>query len=134
MSTIFTKIINGEIPSTKLYEDDICIVILDISPCHKGHALVIPKKESETLDETNDDILQHLIVIAKKVAKKQLEELKCEGYNIIINNKLASGQEVPHLHIHVVPRYNNDGYKWNFGHEKYEDNEMTEYGNKLSLN
>ncbi len=133
MSSLFTKIINGEIPATKLYEDDKCIVILDIAPCHKGHALVIPKKEQETLIDADDDILQHLILIAKKVAQKQVEILKCDGYNIIINNKPASGQVVPHLHIHIVPRYNNDGYKVDLGHEDYKDSEMEEFGNKLSF-
>jgi len=133
MATIFTKIINGSIPSTKLYEDDKCIVILDIAPCHKGHALVIPKKECETIIDCDDNILQHLIVIAKKIAKKQVKELKCDGYNIIINNKLASGQEVPHLHIHIVPRYNNDEYKMDFGHEEYQDNEIKDFGKRLNI-
>jgi histidine triad (HIT) family protein len=133
MTSIFTKIINNEIPSTKLYEDEKCIVILDISPSNKGHALVIPKKEQETLVDTDDNILQHLILIAKKVAKKQIEVLGCQGYNILINNKPASGQEVPHLHIHVIPRYENDGHKFNFNHKSYQDNEMKEFGDRLKL-
>lgn len=133
MTSIFTKIINNEIPSTKLFEDDKCVVILDISPSNKGHALVIPKQEKETLIDTDDAILQHLILVAKEVAKKQVEVLGCQGYNILINNKPASGQEVPHLHIHVIPRYENDGHKFHFEHKSYEKDEMNEYGNKLKL-
>lgn len=133
MTSLFTKIINGEIPASKLYEDDKCIVILDIAPCHKGHALVIPKKEQETLIDTDDEILQHLIIVAKKVAKKQIEVLKCDGYNIIINNKPSSGQVIPHLHIHVMPRYENDGYKLGFGHEEYCVGEIAEYRDKLKI-
>jgi len=135
MVSIFTKIIEGEIPSTKLYEDNKCIVILDINPMNKGHALVIPKEEHETTMECPDDILKHLMAIANKVAKKQIEELGSEGYNILINNKPASGQEIPHVHVHVVPRYSSDGYSYanGFGNVKYEEGEIQKYGEKLRI-
>ena len=133
MVSIFTKIINGEIPSTKLHEDEQCIAILDLYPNHKGHALVIPKVEVETMLECPEDVLQHLIVIAQRVGKKQIDALQCDGFNIIINNKPAAGQEVLHLHIHVIPRYENDGYVIGFGKKQYVEGEMQEYGKKLSL-
>ncbi len=134
MASIFTKIIDGEIPSTKIYEDDICIVILDIFPNHKGHSLVIPKEEYETIMDCPDDILKHLISITKKVSEKQTEELKCDGINISINNKPAAGQEVPHLHIHAIPRYKDDGYKFGFGKEEYGEGELEEFGKRLKIN
>ncbi|MFT4343745.1 MAG: HIT family protein [Candidatus Woesearchaeota archaeon] len=133
MTSIFSKIIAGEIPSTKLHEDDTCIVILDLYPNHKGHALVIPKKECETMLECPEEILSHLIVIAKRVAQKQIEVLKCDGFNLTVNNKPAAGQEVPHLHLHVIPRYQNDGYKHAFGKEQYAEGEMQKYGEMLHL-
>ncbi|MFT4304169.1 MAG: HIT family protein [Candidatus Woesearchaeota archaeon] len=135
MSTIFKKIIDGEIPSVKLYEDDKCISILDINPNNKGHALVIPKIESETITDCPDDILQHIILIAKKIAAKQIKELNCHGYNILVNNKPASGQIIPHLHIHIIPRYDKDG-NWfanGFKHHPYAEGEIEEYGQKLKL-
>jgi histidine triad (HIT) family protein len=133
MTTIFTKIINGDIPSAKIYEDDKCIVILDIFPNHKGHSLVIPKKEYETVIECPEDLFSHLMVVAKKVAKKQIDTLSCHGINIIINNKSAAGQEIPHLHIHVIPRYEHDKYKIGFGKEKYQEDELKEYCEKLRI-
>lgn len=134
MASIFTKIMNGEIPSTKIYEDDKCFSILDINPNNKGHALVISKEEHESILDCPDDILKHLIVIAKKVAKKQIEELKCDGINIAINNKPAAGQEVPQIHIHVIPRYSDDGKKPSLGHVEYKDGEINKFGNKLRIN
>jgi len=133
MASIFTKIINGEIGATKIYEDDKCISILDINPNNKGHALVIPRFECETVLDCPEDILGHLINVAKKVAEKQMDALNCDGVNISINNKKAAGQEVSHLHIHVIPRYFKDRYKLGFGHVDYAPGEIDDYGKKLKL-
>lgn len=133
MASIFTKIIKGEIPSTKIYEDNKCIAILDINPNNKGHTLIIPKEEYETVLDCPTDLLQHLITVAKKVANKINQELECDGINISINNKPAAGQEIPHLHVHVIPRYKTDGYKFSFGHVKYSEGEMQDYGKKLKI-
>lgn len=131
--TLFTKIGAGTIPSTKLYQDDKCFVILDINPALKGHALVISAKPYSNIMECPEDILKHMICIAKKIEAKQREVLKCDGSNILINNDPASGQEVPHIHIHVIPRYSNDGRKFVLEHEKYAEGEMAEFGKKLSI-
>jgi histidine triad (HIT) family protein len=132
---IFTKIINGEIPSVKLYEDEKCIAILDINPNNKGHTLVIPKKEYETIIECPEGLLGHCMGIAQKIAKKQIESLGCHGFNILINNKPASGQVIAHLHIHVIPRYDRDGnwFAQGFKHDSYAEGELEEYGKKLKL-
>lgn len=131
--TVFTKICAGVIPSTKLYEDDVCFVILDINPVIKGHSLVISKIPYKNVGECPEDVLSHLICVAKKVEAKQRKTLKCDGSNVIINNDPASGQEVPHIHIHVIPRFEGDGRVFGFAHEKYEGNEMSEFGSKLAL-
>lgn len=133
MDTIFTKIRDGEIPSVKLYKDETCFVILDINPVRKGHALVIANEVYQNIAEVPEDVLKHMICIAKKVEAKLTKELHCDGSNILINNNPASGQEVPHIHIHVIPRYDNDGQKFGFEHEQYKDGEMTELGKLLSL-
>lgn len=131
--TIFTKIGRGEIPSVKLYEDAICFVILDISPIVKGHALVIAREPYPNMAGTPDNVLEHMILVASKVDKKLREELHCDGTNVLINNDRASGQEVPHLHIHVIPRYADDGRKFGFEHDSYGEGEMAQLGRRLSL-
>ena len=133
MATVFEMIINGEIPSVKLYEDDQCIVILDINPVAKGHALVISRKPYPTFTDVPAETLHHMMDVARKVDQKQREVLKAEGTNIMINNSPASGQEVPHLHIHVVPRFTGDGKTPAFPKGKYEDGEISEYGELLAL-
>ena len=107
--TVFEMIINGDIPSTKIYEDDVCIAILDIAPRAKGHTLVISKQVYPTIADAPTETLAHMMDIVKKVDVKMREALSADGTNVIINNSPASGQEVPHLHIHVIPRKAGDG-------------------------
>lgn len=133
MSTIFEMIIDGTIPSTKLHEDEICLVILDINPANKGHALVINKKPYPTFTECPSDELSHMMDIAKQIDKLQREKLNCDGTNLIINNSKAANQEIPHLHIHVIPRFNNDGKSFSVKHEKYEDGEINKIGDLLKF-
>lgn len=133
METLFTKIRDGIIPSTKLYQDDKCFVILDINPVHKGHALVISAQPYKNTKECPEDVLSHMICVAKKVEMKMRSELNCDGSNILINNDPASGQEVPHLHIHVIPRYESDKNIFCLSHEVYGENEMSEFGTKLKI-
>lgn len=134
METIFTKIANGQIPSTKLYEDDQCFVIMDINPVKKGHSLVIARQPYPNVDSCPDEVLTHMLLVAKKVEARQRAVLGNQGSNIIINNDPASGQEVPHIHIHVIPRFDNDGRKHFQEHDRYEDGEMQALGEKLRLN
>lgn len=131
--TLFTKICAGIIPSTKLYEDDVCFVIMDINPVVKGHSLVISKVPYSNVKECPENVLSHMINVAKKLDSKLRESLGCDGSNILINNDPASGQEVPHLHIHVIPRYNNDGKKFGLSHDSYKEGEMAEFGKKLAF-
>lgn len=133
METLFTKICKGEIPSVKLYEDDVCFVILDINPVLKGHSLVISKKPYPSMADCPDDVLGHLMKVAKIIDAKQREALGSQGSNIIINNDPASGQEVPHIHVHVIPRFDGDGRKYFALHDKYDDGEMAQYGERLRI-
>ncbi len=109
---IFCKILNNEIPSSKIYEDDFCIAILDISQATKGHTLIISKKHFSNIYEIEEEVLSHIHVIAKKIAlmlKKTYSDIK--GFNIIQNNEPKAGQTVMHYHVHVIPRYENDDLK-----------------------
>lgn len=131
--TVFEMIIKGDIPSTKIYEDDSVIAILDIAPRAKGHTLVISKNVYPTIEEVPLDVLSHMMEIVKKVDEKMRLALMADGTNVIINNSPASGQEVPHLHIHVIPRFKDDGISFFPPALKYEENEAQEYGEKLKI-
>lgn len=132
MDCIFCKIIAKEIPATVVYEDNDVLVFMDIGPIIKGHALVVPKKHYDPVTETPDDVLTKLHLVAKRIARSQMNGLGADGVNIIQNNGRASGQLVPHIHVHVIPRFNDDGHHWNWNAKKYGDfDEMVELANKM---
>lgn len=105
---IFCAIAAGEIPSFKVYEDDLVLAYLDINPFSKGHTLVIPKAHSSGLLDTSDETLAALVARVKKVAAHLKAVLPCDGFNILQNNGEAAGQTVMHIHFHIVPRYGNE--------------------------
>ena len=106
---IFCKIANGEIPSTTLYEDEDFRVILDLGPATRGHALLLPKNHFANLFELDDETAQKAILVAKKMAGKMKAALGADGFNLVQNNGEAAGQTVFHFHMHLIPRYKNDG-------------------------
>ena len=106
---IFCKIAAGEIPSNTIYEDDSFRVILDLGPATKGHALVLPKNHYSDLFEIPEDVLAEAAKVAKKVAGTMKEKLSCDGLNLVQNNGEAAGQTVMHFHLHIIPRYKDDG-------------------------
>jgi histidine triad (HIT) family protein len=108
---IFCKIANGSIPSKTLYEDDDFRVILDLGPATKGHALILPKNHAADIYELSDEAAAKVFVLAKKMALRMTEKLKCDGFNIVQNNGEAAGQTVRHFHLHLIPRYKDDGQK-----------------------
>ena len=98
MSSLFTKIIKGEIPCYKIAEDDSFLAFLDINPLVRGHALVIPKVEIDYLFDIDDDLLQNMIIFAKNVASKIKNARPCDRVGVSV-----IGLEVPHAHIHLIP-------------------------------
>ena len=106
---IFCKIAAGEIPSATLYEDDDFRVILDLGPASKGHALILPKNHYRNLYDIDDEVASKAILLAKKMITKLTDVLNCDGYNIVQNNEEAAGQTVFHFHMHIIPRYKDDG-------------------------
>ena len=111
---IFCKIANGEIPSRTLYEDDRFRVILDISPAAKGHALILAKEHFANLYELPEDWCADAMQLAKKMAVKMTKKLNCDGFNVLQNNGVTAGQTVFHFHMHLIPRYENDGQSINW--------------------
>ena len=111
---IFCKLANGIFPTNTIYEDEDFKVILDNSPAAKGHSLIIPKQHFENIYSTDDAYLAKLLPVAKKVANALKKTFNCDGVNIVQNNEPAAGQTVFHLHVHVIPRYNDDkvGITW----------------------
>lgn len=105
---IFCAIAEGEIPSFKVYEDDEVLAYLDINPFSKGHTLVIPKRHTQGLLDTDDATLATIIARVKKIAAHLKEKLGCDGFNILQNNGEAAGQTVRHVHFHIIPRWQGD--------------------------
>lgn len=101
---VFCAIAAGEIPSFKVYEDDLVLAYLDINPFTEGHTLVIPKVHSEGLLDTPVAELGEIMARVQKVAAHIKKSLPCDGFNILQNNGEAAGQTVKHLHFHIVPR------------------------------
>ena len=106
---IFCKIANGEIPSKTVEENDMFRVVLDVGPATRGHALILPKEHYANLYELPEDVAAEALKLAKKVALKMKDRLQCDGVNLVQNNEEAAGQTVFHFHMHVIPRYKEDG-------------------------
>lgn len=106
---IFCKIAKGEIPSATIYEDEDFRVFLDLGPAARGHALLVPKSHAADICELSDELLAKTMVLAKKIILAMTPLLGCDGYNIVQNNKEAAGQTVAHFHMHLIPRYKEDG-------------------------
>ena len=106
MDCLFCKIINGDIPSKTIYEDELVKVFLDINPSTNGDMLVVPKNHYENIYDINDDLVLHIHKVVKDLYDMLKEKLSCEGLTIVQNN--GHGQEIKHYHVHVTPRYSND--------------------------
>lgn len=106
---IFCKLANGIIPTNSIYEDDDFMVILDAAPATKGHALILPKEHADNLYELPDETAEKVLVLAKKLAKNMTQKLGCDGLNLVQNNGTVAGQTVFHFHLHMIPRYKDDG-------------------------
>ncbi|MBD5547658.1 MAG: HIT family protein [Lachnospiraceae bacterium] len=106
---VFCKIIAGEIPSHTLHEDEQFKVILDVGPATKGHALILPKHHYANLYELPENMAADAMRLAKKMMTTMTDKLKCDGFNLVQNNGEVAGQTVFHFHMHLIPRYKNDG-------------------------
>ncbi len=131
MDCIFCKIVKGEIPCYKIYEDSDCLAFLDIGREGYGHTLVIPKKHSANLVETDMENLQKTMQVAKKIGEHYIKNCGFEGFNLIINNGESAGQSIFHLHIHIIPRKRGD--KLNMWDMPVDETELSEVQQKLQI-
>lgn len=119
---IFCKIANGEIPSNAIYEDDNFKAILDISPASRGHVILLPKTHAANLYELPEEYCGKIMGVAKKCAAAMTKTLHCAGLNVLQNNGEIAGQTVFHLHVHLIPRYENDRIKIKLVTEEHPEN------------
>ena len=122
LDDIFLKIIAGEIPAHKVYEDEYTYAFLDATPNNPGHTLVIPKERYKDIYEIPEEVLSHVMNTVKKVAIAVKKATNADGINIGMNNEPAAGQLVFHAHIHVIPRFKDDGLK-HWGKKEYKEGE-----------
>lgn len=112
---LFCSIVAGEIPSNKVYEDDVCLAFLDIQPINRGHTLVVPKEHFSGLGDLAPDTAGHMMNVAQKVAAGlRASGVECEAVNLQLADGEAAGQEVFHTHLHVIPRRAGDGFGYRF--------------------
>lgn len=129
---IFCKIIEGEIPSTTVYEDDEFKAILDAFPANKGHVLVLPKKHFENVFSIDEELSARAFKLAGRIAKAMNTLDFAEGINILQNNNSVAGQTVYHFHIHIIPRHKADAVSVSWKPGSYGDGEAEEYSVKIA--
>lgn len=129
---IFCKIINRQIPSDTIYEDEDFKVIMDISPAAKGHAILLTKKHYDNLLELEDDVASKALPVVRKVALAMKEELCFDGLNILQNNGEVSGQTVFHFHIHLIPRMREDQVEITWLHGRYADGDASKIAKAIA--
>ena len=103
MDCLFCKIVNGEIPCYKIYEDEVVIAFLDINPKTNGHTLIVPKKHTLDLESIDIDTATHIIKVAKEISQTLVKKLNADGIALLQNNGIL--QEVKHFHLHLIPSY-----------------------------
>jgi histidine triad (HIT) family protein len=128
---VFCEIVKGNLPSKAVFENEEVFAFLDIKPTNPGHVLIVPKKHSVNIEETDSNTLADLMSAAKIIGRRLKENLNVPGYNLIINNDPVAGQVIPHLHLHLIPRYPDDGFEVWPGQE-LSDEEMKKIADSLN--
>ncbi|MHC4068478.1 MAG: HIT family protein [Planctomycetota bacterium] len=131
---VFCKIVAGEIPATKIYEDEVILAFLDIGPISDGHVLVISKQHVEKLHECPAELLGQVGSYLGKIAKAVASAMNSEGYNVLCNNGRAAGQLVGHLHFHIIPRNAGDGVFRRWPSYEYPEGKIDEIAGRIREN
>ena len=126
MVCIFCKIIEGELPCYKVYEDKRLLAFLDINPVNKGHLLIVPKEHHRNLADLPKDLLKDLVSLAQDLAVPVVDGVGAEGFNLTTNNGAVAGQQVEHFHWHVIPRFAND-HLHHWPGKTFSDEEMKRF-------
>jgi histidine triad (HIT) family protein len=115
-SCVFCDIAAGERPSSIVYQDGTCTAFMDIQPVNPGHVLVVPNEHAASLAELDPEVGGRMFQLAQRIAKALRDsEIRCEGVDLILADGAAAGQEIFHVHLHVLPRYRGDGFGFRFG-------------------
>ncbi|MBI2667789.1 HIT family protein [Candidatus Woesearchaeota archaeon] len=128
---LFCKIIRKEIPADIVYEDKSIIAFFDINPANKGHTLVMPKNHSNNLLEDNEDDLKNISLAVKKIGNAIMKATNAEGLNIISNINSVAGQVVFHTHVHIIPRFKDDGINFKVQRRYYDEGESKKLASKI---
>ena len=129
---VFCKIVKGELPSAKVYEDENCVAFLDINPVSPGHALVIPKEHYGDFLETPVELVKAVAEACLRVSPGVVKAVSAEGFNLFLANGPCAGQEIDHLHVHIVPRRPGDGLLWGWKKGAYGEGEMERVRAKIA--
>jgi histidine triad (HIT) family protein len=132
---IFCGILSGELPSSMVYQDDVCTAFMDIQPVNPGHVLVIPNRHAAFLADLDEDTGAHMFRIAQRLAQALRDSgVQCEGVNLFLADGEAAMQEIFHVHLHVFPRYAGDGFSLTFSpayFDRPDRSELDEVAEKI---
>lgn len=130
---IFCKIINNEIKSYKIYEDEMVLAFLDITSITQGHTLVVPKRHSKNIFECDDKEMAHLMSVCSKISKQMINKLDAKGINLISNINEVAGQSVMHTHVHLIPRYDKKEFEFIYNKSENNNTKMEYIVNKIGM-
>ena len=128
---VFCKIRDGQIPSMKIYEDERTLCFMDINPLNSGHCLVVIKRHAPTIFDAEEEDLKAAIAAARRVAQALRQALKPDGLNVLQANGAAAFQSVPHFHLHLIPRWTNDGKGFDWKLVPGDRNQIMKVGERL---
>jgi len=128
---VFCKIRDGQIPSMKIYEDARTLAFMDINPLNAGHCLIVTRSHASTIWDSDEEDLRAAITSAKKVALALREAVKPDGLNMLQANGTAAFQSVPHFHLHLIPRWNNDGKGFDWSPVPGDRGQLIEIGERV---
>ncbi len=131
---VFCRMVAGEIPVTRIYEDEAVLAFLDIGPLSDGHTLVIPKRHCARVHECDPDVLAEVGRRLGKIAVAVAKAMEADGYNVLCNNGRAAGQVVEHLHFHIIPRRTGDGVFTEWRARKYPEGRIERIAEKIREN
>lgn len=123
---LFCKIQAGEIPSAKIYEDDLVYAFMDLFPINFGHVLVVPKQHHVSVSTIPENIAGRMFLVGSRIGVAMRRALNAEGFNFHLSDGAPAGQVVMHAHLHVVPRWADDGFHWNWRQLQYENDAARE--------
>ncbi len=128
---IFCNIVEGRIPSAEILSDETAYAFLDINPLAEGHVLLIPRTHYETIDEMPGDEASRVMKHVPSLVKAVQAATDCDGVNVLQNNGRTAHQLIPHVHVHIIPRYEQDEFHFNWPAESYPEGRMEEVQNKI---